>query len=528
MHTGPDRRISSDDLGEKGESKFRELCADSGLICNPSTRDRAGWDFIVQFRFDTISEKSTLDKRPVPLSCYFQIKTIFSTKNKIRLRLSTAERFAKELVPSLIYVLRVNSDLTFLDSYLIHIANNNLSVILKRLRKEHAKGTTNISNLTIEYDINKSGTPIDITGESLKKVVQECCGQDMEKYVLNKTRDLKNLGFENISYQGSMSLKTKGYKELVDVFLGKKKTKVLNMKMYESRFGIKIEDLNISSKNQIIHIKPNSVGQSSISIRQNRTSPPLVFHGDTFIPAIPNLPPQFRKTIIKFQYIELEFVQNSVKFLLIDEFVNTENKNAQEWIQFFKLKSILSSGSFEFTIILPKISGKPDNRQITFNIPKKREQKIFDDTIYCLSVFQATDKILNMVGLNDLKFSFSSIAKSQDKILALYEILTNEKHSGTLSFSTEIPNYFEATQHRDILFFSFIIIETEIIAFYLIANMIAEKENENLLWSSQSMRLGEILRLSDFERDYNYFMDSAKSDNSIDIVVFNELPKSEF
>ena len=32
--------MTPDELGEKGESKFKELCADAGLICNKSDRDK--------------------------------------------------------------------------------------------------------------------------------------------------------------------------------------------------------------------------------------------------------------------------------------------------------------------------------------------------------------------------------------------------------------------------------------------------------------------------------------------------------
>ena len=46
------RRLNSDELGEKGESRFQEFCVDEKLTCNKSSRDRTGWDFLVEFPFE--------------------------------------------------------------------------------------------------------------------------------------------------------------------------------------------------------------------------------------------------------------------------------------------------------------------------------------------------------------------------------------------------------------------------------------------------------------------------------------------
>jgi hypothetical protein len=44
--------LNSDELGKKGESRFSEICSDARLTCNPSTHDRTGWDFVVEFSYD--------------------------------------------------------------------------------------------------------------------------------------------------------------------------------------------------------------------------------------------------------------------------------------------------------------------------------------------------------------------------------------------------------------------------------------------------------------------------------------------
>ncbi|CUX57367.1 hypothetical protein AGR7C_Lc220161 [Agrobacterium deltaense Zutra 3/1] len=66
-----DISLDSDQLGEKGELLFQTLCVDAQLICNKATRDRSGWDFIVEFPIDH-TNPGQLDERSNPISCRFQ------------------------------------------------------------------------------------------------------------------------------------------------------------------------------------------------------------------------------------------------------------------------------------------------------------------------------------------------------------------------------------------------------------------------------------------------------------------------
>ena len=88
--------IDNDMLGAKGEALFDGCCAEAGLVSNPSSRDRTGWDRIVEFPHPPLADLLTIDKRPAPISCHVQIKAVGSGARTCRLRLSSAERLAKE------------------------------------------------------------------------------------------------------------------------------------------------------------------------------------------------------------------------------------------------------------------------------------------------------------------------------------------------------------------------------------------------------------------------------------------------
>jgi hypothetical protein len=89
--------LNADELGEKGQARFKEICADAKLICNQSDRDRTGWDFIVEFPFETVvGVLAPLESRKTPLSCHVQVKTLLDKNDRFKMRLSSAERLAKE------------------------------------------------------------------------------------------------------------------------------------------------------------------------------------------------------------------------------------------------------------------------------------------------------------------------------------------------------------------------------------------------------------------------------------------------
>jgi hypothetical protein len=134
MTTGMKRPLNSDELGEKGEKRFAELCADAKLICNRASRDRTGWDFIVEFPFSPPTPQQPMDRRQQPPECRVQVKTIWEGQARVSLRLSSAERLAKALQPTCICVLRVDNSLAFKSIHVIHVVDDVLSNILREVR----------------------------------------------------------------------------------------------------------------------------------------------------------------------------------------------------------------------------------------------------------------------------------------------------------------------------------------------------------------------------------------------------------
>jgi hypothetical protein len=192
--------LNADELGEKGQAHFREICADAKLICNSSDRDRTGWDFIVEFPFGTAVPVS-LEDRATPLSCHVQVKTLYEKTDRFAMRLSSAERLAKEMKPSFVYVFKVNESLEFTGAYLVHFIDEPLGRILKRLRKEDLTPSAALNRKTITMSASALGLSLPPSGEALRNAMERFCGADVHDYAAKKSKQLKKTWIRRPSFR---------------------------------------------------------------------------------------------------------------------------------------------------------------------------------------------------------------------------------------------------------------------------------------------------------------------------------------
>jgi hypothetical protein len=132
-------KLTPEELGDAGESKFKLLCSRAKLVCNKSSRDLTVWDFIVEFPMTEPGPVVALDQRPTA-ACHVQLKsTAGETGGRVTLRLSAIERLAKDVRPALIVVFRLRSDGEGVGGYVIHLLGDQLARVLRRLRA-HRRG----------------------------------------------------------------------------------------------------------------------------------------------------------------------------------------------------------------------------------------------------------------------------------------------------------------------------------------------------------------------------------------------------
>ncbi|WP_172705748.1 hypothetical protein [Variovorax paradoxus] len=230
--------MNPDELGEKGESRFKELCADAGLICNKSDRDRAGWDFIVEDQF-SLSSSLPFDRRKSPISCHVQVKTIHAKAKSVRIKLNMAERLAKELKPAFVCILTVNDAKEVVGLHLLHILDDRLSAILKRLRQQAAAQNTRALNKSVLSMSPISEDLVPVTGAALRAALENAIGLDLYKYAQRKQVQLAELGVESVIANVELRFQKGANKarELSDILLGLS-AGAGSFRILENRFGI--------------------------------------------------------------------------------------------------------------------------------------------------------------------------------------------------------------------------------------------------------------------------------------------------
>jgi hypothetical protein len=232
--------LASEDLGEAGESLFKNLCARAKLNCIKSDRDRSGWDFIVDFPLSDEGSPETLDQRQ-KVTCHVQLKTTAVSGNgTVSLKLSAADLLAKDSHPALIAIFRLNKNGEPLRGYLIHLLDESLSRLLRRLRRAEAQGRRDTHNLKISFDYRRDGSPFALTPAGLKAALMEACGSNPAGYAMEKVRQLNELGYEEGQFAAEAVFQVEDEKHFSRLLLGLDPIKPIEFQAFDIRFGIAV------------------------------------------------------------------------------------------------------------------------------------------------------------------------------------------------------------------------------------------------------------------------------------------------
>jgi hypothetical protein len=495
--------LNADELGEKGESHFREICADAKLICNSAGRDRTGWDFIVEFPFDSPDDQSTLDKRSSPISCHIQVKTMWTTSDSFRMRLSSAERLAKEPKPAFIYIFKVNNKLDFVEAYLVHVLDETLGAILKRLRKEQVKSPPAINKKFITFRVSVIGQKLLPTGDALRSAIFEHSRPDVQSYIARKADQLKSLGFNPRPYEGKAVLTFNGIEQLVDIFLGLTKGQLSDFKTFETRFGLKLPLHEPEVAKGTIHIQPKPADHCIVAVRKDTLSPPAILQGDLYLSSLPNLSPDYRKVLIKSPLFKIIF-HKGVKIDTDEEGITTGSFTIDVWINFIQMLTVLSGGAGSITITPSKspplsitITGKLNvNGPVNFEL--------------LLAAFETVKRLFKRAGVPERIVRFYDVASIADQIVGLGKLLSGVPDLSPLRMTTEAPDGVSIPEKVDALYVDFLSIGESTFAYCAVAKMILDRQPNRIDWTSRKIEPREIVALQNFSTDYQSFVERVK------------------
>ncbi|QQO33228.1 hypothetical protein JJC00_32645 [Bradyrhizobium diazoefficiens] len=506
------RKLSSDELGQKGEARFRELCNNAKLICNKADYDRTGWDFIVEFPLEGPGPGSSLDKRATPLSCHVQVKTMWSGNDSFQVRLSAIERLAKEPKPSFVYVLKIGDDLEPVAAYLIPMLDEALATVLRQLRAATAEGRTRINQSRIRFPLPAEHM-IAPSGEALRSTLIRVCGPDCDVAIRRKAEQLKSLGFEANAFQAETTFVLENENEIADVLLGLKPVQIEQFRGFETRFGIKlpVPDMNGSG---LMHIQPNPIDRCQIVVRGAGFAVPASVPAEIIVPSM-RLDKFKTKYLVRAELFDIEVTQAGMQLNTKPESIKSAKLSLGDWINFFRMMTIFSAGAATVEIVpasLPrarittKIGAFPDHEQ----------------SARILSAFESVEVLIRLAGAEAPLVLLGDVLPAAERYVAVAGLFSGLNCMQPLRFRASWPKG-ALPEEMDALYIDAIQVAGIKLAFSCIATMVHEAGDGDdmamLQWSSRAVKGHEVISVRSYLEDYDKFAERSKSETGIDAVM---------
>jgi hypothetical protein len=337
-------------IGLIGEQQFQLLCAQAGLICNKSSVDVMGWDFIVEFPADRFGKSLVALDQTQARAVRVQLKsTLGRTRSRVRLSLSSVDRLAKDPHPSVIAVFRMSQEGKLQSGYLVHLIGDELARVLRRLRLAEAGHAHDINKTNISYDYEKLGTRFEPTSEGLLKVLTTICSEDSAVYTIEKQRQLADLGYEQGRFEAEAFAFIDGPQHLNNVLLGLAPLKPVQFRVFDARFGIRLpyKGALFDNLDELVFTPP-SLGPCAISIKAAGFGRAARFDATMFIgPPIDAV--EGPELLIQHADFRIRMTRNEVRFETLHGLDDVQ-RSLDQHAELARALSLMAGGVAELTI----------------------------------------------------------------------------------------------------------------------------------------------------------------------------------
>lgn len=406
------RVLTSDELGEAGETLFANLCVRAGFTCNKSNRDRTGWDFVVEFPMAG-PDAGALDAR-LPTACAVQLKSTASA-GPVKLSLSAIERLAKDSRPAFVVVLRLTPEGEPRTGYLIHLLGPALARVLHRLRTAHAQGRFDLNKLTITFDPVRFGARFSPSPDAFTDALRRACGQDPAAYSREKQRQLDELGYEDGGLEAEALFWVESADHLSDVVLGLQPLKPDQLRAFDRRFGIRLPYAGKALDGlEELRIEPPSMGRCTVSIRGVGLSPAAVFEAEMFA-GLPALAGEGTWLLVRHADFTLKFSAGAAAFNTTDAF-DTTPRSLPAWIQLLRGLGHLAKGDGVITLT-PQT---PLEARLTLPMTDRLDGPYLQQLPVWTRVLEGWERLLAMAGVpSSQPFSLQDLWEARGLALAV-------------------------------------------------------------------------------------------------------------
>ncbi len=294
-------------LGNMGERFFNYLCATEDINCNASDEDMVGWDYILDFPFES-NGKGSDDAMP-PIECKIQVKATTKKRKYWDIKLSNLLRFCKSPLPSFILFMEFDGSKSPQRLYLVHFGKDLIKESLIAIRKaEQSNGKHKLNSSSKRVTYNESHKLEAIDGATLKRAIESYIPSGLGEYSIEKINYASEVGYETgVGFVKFRTENDDSLLKMIEASIGlEREIEVKDIIISESRFGIDLASPLHEAQIGTLKIMPvaNSF-DIIVRFKEDRFSSPIEFNAKAFYPPIQDIPQELLRIRVKTAFFDL-------------------------------------------------------------------------------------------------------------------------------------------------------------------------------------------------------------------------------
>jgi hypothetical protein len=506
------RPLDSDQLGQLGETEFEALCVRAGLVPNPSTWDRKGWDFVVDWR----ETGSTLphDRRPTPRSCLVQVKTVWQETRSVRIRLASIDHLAKDLKPAFVVVTKINNELEIVEAGIAHLEGEFLAYVLKALREASASGTS-IGSVHLDLSVAKWFSPLSLDHHSVRQAMEDAIGPSMEVYSSHKQRQLRDLGFEDARFVIRGAIVAADEDALVDGLWGLHSLELVDATAEEMRFGIPLP-LDEFSGSGTLNIQTKPHDSCRIVARQQGRELPHTFKGKMFIAPRDLMSPGRMKMLIRSDHFSLTLdgrkghEPNAINFTLnltVEAGLANKRMSVTEWAELYGFLAALDGNEPLRLEVHPYKLPGPFSGTIKLEID--RDAALGWSRAGALA--EAAAIVFGRAGWPAAKGTFNEFASAERALRNLATLLKEPSEITPLKISTEPVVGFDPSEAVELICCHYLHAGEHMITYTVAADLLPTVLDDRIDWISQNLKVMDVSRSKPSRKGFDAYVQTSLS-----------------
>ena len=513
-------------LGPLGENVFATLCTEVGIVASKPAEDENGWDSYIEFPLIPKYNISH-DKLESAIRCKVQIKaTNKPNRRTLAIKLSAMHKLSIEHMPTFVCFIHFNKKAKPQEIYLVHIDNQILENVLRRVRKaEVDKIKTN--KITINIPYNEDHKLIEPTGEFLKKSIEKYVPKGMDIYISNKLKIIKEIGYDDYKSLLSFNVKETITREeqITKYLINQEKAHVNVTELNEIRFGIRLRMLDLKKYDIGIMDITYQEKKAQLHFKKNKYDKPIILN------ILVRINPLVQGAVMiynDFFTLTIDFEKEQDQKITFFPLVKND-----KIYQFKELLNFLKFTNMYFDNDCKDISMNiinPETKQsLSFNIPAYIEAVPINHN-NLMNVVLLYERFFNNVSISEnIEITYNYLIENVQEVhtfLQIQDINSVDLTSLEISFEENII----IDNLTNIPFFYSVHVNVKGILYLLIVELIAdakEKKNSQIVFSCQN---NKVLQQTDIKENEFSFIESLVSDSkAIEyMIIYEDKLKFEF